>query len=188
VQASGVVAGGDQQRGGAVGPDAVQAAQRRGVAGGEGVELLGEQGDLGVEVLVAAGQAAQGQPGRRGRGGKRARLERGGGADQPGGGQPASCSRSSAGAVTSSPLRALIAWVRALTAVWRAVRSARSISTVPSWALGTPVAWPACTARAAASASTASLLPRRRRAARSGRLTSTTRWWWAARKRASPAP
>jgi hypothetical protein len=88
VQASGVVAGGDQQRGGAVGPDAVQAAQRRDVAGGEGVELLGEQGDLGVEVLVAAGQAAQGQPGRRGRGGKRARLERGGGADQPGGGQP----------------------------------------------------------------------------------------------------
>jgi hypothetical protein len=41
VQPPGVVAGGDQQRGGAVGADTVQAAQRRSVAGGEGVELLG---------------------------------------------------------------------------------------------------------------------------------------------------
>jgi hypothetical protein len=83
---------------------------------------------------------------------------------------------------------ALTAWVRALTAVWRATRSARVISTVPSWALGMPVASPACTVRAAASASTGSLLPRRRRVARSGRLTSRTCWPEAAKKRTSPAP
>jgi len=87
VQPPGVVAGGDQQRGGAVGADAVQVAQLGSVAGGEGVELLGEQGDLGVEVLVALAQAAQGQPDRRGRGGQRAHLELGGGTDQPAGGQ-----------------------------------------------------------------------------------------------------
>jgi hypothetical protein len=102
--------------------------------------------------------------------------------------RPASRSRSSSGAVTSSALMALMAWVRALTAVWRATRSERTISTVPSWALGMPVASPAWTARAAASASTGSLLPWRRRAARSGRLTSSTRWSWAHRKRARPAP
>ena len=33
-----------------------------------------------------------------------------------------------------------MAWVRALTAVCRAARSARSISTTPSWAFGVPVA------------------------------------------------
>ena len=56
--AAGVVAGGDQECRGAVGADAAQAAQRRGVLGGQGVELLGEQGDLRVEVLVAPGQGA----------------------------------------------------------------------------------------------------------------------------------
>jgi hypothetical protein len=110
VQPPGVVAGGDQQRGGAVGADAVQVAQLGSVAGGEGVELLGEQGDLGVEVLVAAGQAAQGQPDRRGRGGKRAHLERGGGTDQPAGGQAAQLLAELGWAVTSSPWRALMAW------------------------------------------------------------------------------
>src|SRR6266540_2940486 len=58
-------------------------------------------------------------------------------------GSVASCSRSWVGAVTSSALMALMVWVRALTALWRATRSARSISTVPSWALGVPLAAPA---------------------------------------------
>jgi hypothetical protein len=47
-----------------------------------------------------------------------------------------SCSRSSAGAVTSSPLRALLAWVRALAAVARTTRNQQIISTIPSPALG----------------------------------------------------
>jgi hypothetical protein len=87
--------------------------------------------------------------------------------------RPRSCSRSSAGAVTTSALSALMAWVRALIALARATRSERIISTCPSPALGMlpSRAW---TARAAASASIGSDLPRRRRAWRSGRLTSTT--------------
>jgi hypothetical protein len=79
-------------------------------------------------------------------------------------------------------------WVRARIAVCRATRSERIISTCPVPALGATVAWPACTARAAASASSGSDLPRRRRAWRSGRLTSTTTWPLAARKRARAAP
>src|SRR5512132_3718355 len=66
--------------------------------------------------------------------------------------RPRSCSRSSAGAVTSSERRALTAWVRARMAVVRATRNERSISTWPSAALGTIVTSPACTARAAAAA------------------------------------
>jgi hypothetical protein len=42
---------------------------------------------------------------------------------------PRSCSRSSVGAVTSRPLSALMAWVRAFIAVARATRSERIIST-----------------------------------------------------------
>src|SRR5829696_525182 len=98
-----------------------------------------------------------------------------------------SCSRSSAGAVTTSALSALMAWVRALIAVARATRSERIISTWPSPALGM-LPWLAWTARAAASASSGPDLPRRRRAWRLGRLTSTTAWPWARRKRVSPAP
>jgi hypothetical protein len=47
-----------------------------------------------------------------------------------------SCSRSSAGAVTSSARRALMAWVRERMAVWWATRSDRIISTWPLPALG----------------------------------------------------
>jgi hypothetical protein len=101
--------------------------------------------------------------------------------------RPRSCSRSSAGAVTTSALSALMAWVRAFIAVARATPSERIISTCPSPALGTLPCW-AWTARAAASASSGSDLPRRRRAWRSGRLTSTTTWPWRWRKRVSPAP
>jgi hypothetical protein len=81
-----------------------------------------------------------------------------------------------------------MAWLRALTAVARATRRHRTISTRWLPVLGMAVTCPASTARAAASASTGSDLPRRRRAERSGRLTSKTSWPWAPRKRARPAP
>jgi hypothetical protein len=60
-----------------------------------------------------------------------------------------SCSRSSAGAVTSSALSWLVDWLRALTALLRATRSMRIASTRPSRVFGTPVAFPANAARAA---------------------------------------
>ncbi len=60
-----------------------------------------------------------------------------------------SCSRSSAGAVISSDLSWLVVWLRALTALLRATRSARIASTRPSLALGVPVAVPASAERAA---------------------------------------
>src|SRR5664280_2801418 len=91
---------------------------------------------------------------------------------------PVSASRSSAGAVTSTPLIWLIAWVRDLTAESRVSFSSRTISTWSSPAFGIPVAVPASTARAAASASIGSLLPRRCRVERSGRFTSTTARPW----------
>jgi hypothetical protein len=137
---------------------------------------------------VAVGEGAQRQHGRRQWAGDRAGDQCGRGRHQRGGWQVRSCSRSSAGAVTNSALVALIAWVRARIAVARATRSERIISTCPVPALGATVAWPACTARAAASASSGSDLPRRRRAARSQRLTSKTTWPLAARKRARAAP
>ena len=59
----------------------------------------------------------------------------GGGGDQPVSRQPASRSRSSSGAVTTSAWSWLAAWVRALTAERRATRRARIISTCPSPAL-----------------------------------------------------
>lgn len=60
-----------------------------------------------------------------------------------------SCSRSSAGAVTSRALTWLVVWLRALTALLRATRSVRIASIRPSRALGAPVAAPASAARAA---------------------------------------
>ena len=81
-----------------------------------------------------------------------------------------------------------MAWVRALTAVARATRSERIISTIPSPVLGMTVTSPACTARAAASASEGSDLPCRRRADRSGRLTSSTTWPSACEEAGQPGP
>src|SRR6266536_909552 len=142
---------------------------------------------VAAAVEAVAGGLARGRLDRRGA----AQHREAGVAAQPVGvvaGRPRSCSRSSAGAVTSSACSALVAWVRARMAVARATRSERIISTWPVPALGVTVTWPAWTARAAASASTGSDLPRRRRAWRSGRLTSTTAWPLAARKRARAAP
>jgi hypothetical protein len=65
-------------------------------------------------------------------------------------------------------------WMRAFMAERRVIRSTRSISTVPSAALGRTSPWPASAARAAASASIGSDLPWRRRVWRLGRVTSTT--------------
>jgi hypothetical protein len=53
-----------------------------------------------------------------------------------------------------------MAWVRALTALARVLRSTRIDSTIPSRDLGIAVAWPESTLRAAASASRVSFLPR----------------------------
>jgi hypothetical protein len=85
--------------------------------GGEPVQLGIHRGQLGFQGLVALTQHAQGQRGRR-----RHRQDRPGAqpcrrAGQPANGQARSCSRSSAGAVTTSTRKALAAWVRALTAV-----------------------------------------------------------------------
>src|SRR5829696_1481345 len=183
----GVVPGGDQQRPGRVGADPKQGHQPRRRRGGEPVQLGVQHRQFGREGLVAAAQGPQAE-----------RAAATGVVTGPSS-SPAvvwtsrtvdrsrSCSRSSAGAVTTSALSALMAWVRALIAVARATRSERIISTWPSPALGM-LPWLAWTARAAASASSGSDLPRRRCAWRSGRLTSTTAWPWARRKRVSPAP
>jgi hypothetical protein len=72
-------------------------------------------------------------------------------------------------------LSVTIAWVRAFSAVSRAIFKCRTISTSPFPDLGDVLASPARTARAAASASIVSLLPYRRRSLRFGRSTSTTR-------------
>jgi hypothetical protein len=64
--------------------------------------------------------------------------------------RPASSSRNSAGAVTSSACSSFMQAVRDLTAPPRTVCSARIDSTIPSPALGTMVARPASTASAAA--------------------------------------
>ena len=99
-----------------------------------------------------------------------------------------SCARTASGAVTTRACNSLAAWVRALSADWRATRNVRTISLGPSPVLGWAVAVPASTARAAASASTESDLPRRRRVRRSGRSTSITEILRARSQRASPAP
>ena len=135
---------------------------RRGL--GEPVQLTAEGVDLGGQGLMAAGQAAQGKGG----GGQGLVIGPGSRAAAVWTSRvavrPRSCSRSSAGAVTSSPLSVLMVWVRARMAVARATRRQRIISTWPSPALGTTLACPAWTARAAAWASRGSDLPWRRRA------------------------
>ncbi len=68
-------------------------------------------------------------------------------------------SRSSPGAFTMSVFNAMIAALLALTAVSRATLIWRTISAAPSADLGTAVASPASTARAAVSASRVSLFP-----------------------------
>jgi hypothetical protein len=67
------------------GPTPSSARSLGGVAGGEHLQLLGELIDLGVQVLVALGEAAHGHHGGRRWGGQGARGEGGGraGACQP---------------------------------------------------------------------------------------------------------
>jgi hypothetical protein len=102
---------------------------------------------------MACRQAVQREHGCGQRAGDRAWVQLGSGSNQPRHRPARSCWRSSAGAVTSSALSALLVWVRARMAVERATRSERIISTWPVPALGRTVASPACTARAAACAS-----------------------------------
>ena len=66
-----------------------------------------------------------------------------------------------------------MAWVRALVAERRATVSILIASTGPLPLLGTAVACPLRTARAAAWASVVSVLPNRRRSCRLGRFTSS---------------
>jgi hypothetical protein len=124
---------------------------------------------------VAAGQGAQREHGRRQWAGDRAGDQGGRGCHQVAAGRSRSCSRSSAGAVTTSALRRC--WPGCGPGSRSVGRPAAPGSSPPArfrpWAT---VAWPAWTARAAASASVGSDLPRRRRAWPSGRLSSTTTW------------
>ena len=78
------------------------------------------------------------------------------------------------GALTSKPRNGLIACVLALMALRLATESVRIASAAPDCDLGTAVAVPDQTARAALSASVGSDFPCKRRLARSGRLTSHT--------------
>ena len=183
-----VVAGGDQQRAGAVLADPKQRQQLGCRRGGEPVELGGEGGDLGREGLVASGEGAQRELGCGQGAGELAGLQRGRDADQLGRRPAAELFAQLLGGGDQQRFERVDVWVRALIAVARATRSERIISTWPVPALGVTVTWPACTARAAASASSGSDLPWRRRADRSGRLTSSTTWPAAARKRARAAP
>src|SRR6266496_1561519 len=184
----GVVAGGDQERAGGVGADAERLDEPRRGSSGELSQLSVEAGDLGFECLVAAGEVSECALA----GGQRA-VER---PERSRAALPTSLlverarssSRSSGSAVTSSERSALIAWVRALIAVWRATRSTRIISTRSSPALGEPAASTDKTVRAAASASVGSDLPLRRRVWRLGRITSITSTLRARRWRARPAP
>ena len=99
-----------------------------------------------------------------------------------------SCSRSSAGALTRTAFRLIMAEVRAFTATSLATLTRRIISTVPSADFGTAEAWPFSTARAAFSASMVSDLPRNLRSRRSVRNTSSTPMLRRRIAEASPAP
>jgi hypothetical protein len=184
----GVVAGGDEECAGRVGADAESADQLWRGGRGESGELAVEAADLGLERLAATGEV----PERELAGGERrvelAGAELGGLADKPRGRERSQLVSHPGGAVTSSARRALIACVRALSALPRARRSSRIISTSSSPAFGEPAASADKTARAAASASVGSDLPLRRRVWRLGRITSTTRISRARRWRASAAP
>jgi len=147
VQPLGVVPERGQELAGDFGADAGQCDQARSGRGHQRAEFDVSFADLLAEVLVATGKTAQ-----RGLGGGL------GVGNVAGRAQVAistvvvrerSCSRSSAGAVTSSALSWLVVWLRALTALPRATRSARIASTRPSRPLGVPVAVPASAARAA---------------------------------------
>ena len=175
----GVAAGGDEQLRGAVDADAGALEQL-------GRDLLDEDSDLDVEVAdfvvevePAPAEAAQ-------------RALSGGGGVQSGAGAgplPAAAGAQPQaqvlGAVDEQRLDLVGGLGLGLDGAVAAMLSARSAPTWPSRSLGTAVASPASTARAAASASTGSLLPLRRRRARSGRLTSSTLIPAACRQRAS---
>jgi hypothetical protein len=64
VEPVGVLAGGDQQLSGDVGPDTVEGGQVGVDRGDQWGEFGVEFGDLGLEVADAAGESAQGGPGR----------------------------------------------------------------------------------------------------------------------------
>src|SRR5664280_2181580 len=94
------------------------------------IALAAEGGCLGRQRDRPVGQRAQGLLRGRGRGGDRAGAQRGAAVELGGAGQPRErLPRSSAGAVTSTPLIWLIAWVRDLTAESRVSFSSRTIST-----------------------------------------------------------
>jgi hypothetical protein len=166
----------------------MQGAQCRCGLGGELVQLAGQRLDLGVEVLVAPGEAAQGEHRGCGRGDQRAGLKHRSGTHGLGGGQAVELLTELCGGGDQQPFERVDGLGARLDGglvggAERADHLHRAIG-----GLGDTGRLAGLDGAAAASASRGSLLPCRRRAARSGRLTSTTRCPWVARKRASPAP
>jgi len=159
VQPARVVAGRDQQGTATLRADADQLQQARGGRGDQPTQLTVQRLDLRAQDLVTLGERTQRQLSRCRWRVELARLQHGRGTYQLGGRQAAQLLAQIFGGGDPSALSALIAWVRALTAVLRATRRQRSISTLASLDLGRPVASLACTARAAASASTGSDFP-----------------------------
>ena len=171
----GVVAEDDEHLGGGVGADPEPVTQRGRRVGGELVEVTVVVVDLVVEGQPAPGEGPQGVLRRRRRRVERPGPEPGAAIDERLVGQAGQRLAQLGGCVDDDLLELMIAEVRALTAVSRAIFSWRIISTAPSAVFGTAVDWPASTERAASSASRVSDLPFARRARRSPRLTSTTR-------------
>ena len=189
-QPLGVIAGGDQQLPGVLDADRQQAQGSRCGLGDQLAQPLVGELDLLLQGQDAHRHRAQRCLGRLGRVGQLGKVgrSRAQAATCRAVDHPSSGSRTTAGAVTTTALSWLIAAVRALTAPARTPRSTRIASTIPSRRLGSAVAVPANTARAAASASTGSLLPRRRRVVRLGRSASSTCTPRSSRNRVSPAP
>ena len=167
-QPLGMVAGGDQQDGGDIRADAVDAQQAGGLQCDQRREDVVEAVDLLGEILRSAAQLAQARPGWRSQRSRRAGSQRGQLGDQGVGGVPAKRARRSSGPVRTRARIWLIARVRSPRAERLATINARMASTVPSRPLGAPLALPDWAARAALTASRGSDLPGRRRSCRSG--------------------
>jgi hypothetical protein len=128
-QPLGVVAGGDQQLPGGVDPDPGQGDQGGGDRADQFLELGVKLGELGLELLPAAGQDPQGGFGGGGGAGDRSWPQGGAGIDQGLGLEAEQRLAQLFGALYSTPYSCSAAAIRALRAPRRATRKTRIIST-----------------------------------------------------------
>ena len=189
VQPVGVVAGGDQQGAGGVGPDAFEGQQVRGQGFGDAVHALLGLGVPGGEVLDALGQLAQ-----RVAGGAEQGVvvsgdpEVGTGVQQFAVRQAAEALAERVGCEDQQGLELVDRLGAVLADPAQQEFRVRNASTCPSRVLAIAVAWPDRTARPAAIASMTSVLPCWRRVCRFGRVTSMTGTACERRCRVNAAP